>query len=116
MTSETIIIENSVFSLTLGTDCVAYSLIEKNTDKECLSPSLKLPLFTVTEDRPYNNEIKLTYMNKRTEFAANSVERNGDVLTVGEEVDAKITAIDNEKQKISLSIRALLENEQADEE
>ena len=86
MTSETIIIENSAFRLTLGTDCVAYSLIEKKTGKECLSPSLKLPLFTVTEDRPYNNEIKLTYMNKRTEFAANSVERNGDVLTVGFEL------------------------------
>ena len=31
MTSENIIIENSAFSLTLGTDCVAYSLIEKKT-------------------------------------------------------------------------------------
>ncbi|MGM9614503.1 MAG: bifunctional 4-hydroxy-3-methylbut-2-enyl diphosphate reductase/30S ribosomal protein S1 [Oscillospiraceae bacterium] len=30
-------------------------------------------------------------------------------LTVGQQVDAKITAIDNEKQKVSLSIRALLE-------
>ena len=30
-------------------------------------------------------------------------------LTVGQEVQAKITAIDNEKQKVSLSIRALLE-------
>ncbi len=31
-----------------------------------------------------------------------------DVLTEGQMVDAKITAIDEEKQKISLSIRALL--------
>lgn len=30
-------------------------------------------------------------------------------LTVGQQVDAKITAVDNEKQKVSLSIRALLE-------
>ena len=49
-------------------------------------------------------------------IANRRIGKPGDVLTVGEEVDAKITAIDNEKQKISLSIRALLENEQAAEE
>ena len=37
------------------------------------------------------------------------------VLLSEEEVDAKITAIDDEKQKISLSIRALL-NDRRDEE
>ncbi len=36
----------------------------------------------------------------------------GDVLAEGQEVDVKITEIDNEKQKISLSIRALLEGDQ----
>jgi len=51
-----------------------------------------------------------------SQIANRRIGKPGDVLTVGEEVDAKITAIDNEKQKISLSIRALLENEQADEE
>ena len=44
----------------------------------------------------------------------------GDVLSEGQMVDAKITAIDEEKQKISLSIRALLtpavEEEVEDEE
>ena len=51
-----------------------------------------------------------------SQIANRRIGKPSDVLTVGEEVDAKITAIDNEKQKISLSIRALLENEQADEE
>ena len=36
------------------------------------------------------------------------IEKPGDVLSEGQMVDAKITAIDEEKQKISLSIRALL--------
>ena len=48
-----------------------------------------------------------------------NVHPSGDVLTEGEMVDAKITAIDEEKQKISLSIRALLApsaDEDADEE
>ena len=51
-----------------------------------------------------------------SQIANRRIGKPGDVLTVGEEVDAKITAIDNEKQKISLSIRALLENEVAEEE
>ena len=38
-----------------------------------------------------------------------------DVLEVGQSVDAKIIAIDNEKQKVSLSIRALLEEVAASE-
>ncbi len=44
-----------------------------------------------------------------SQIANRRIGKPGDVLTVGEEVDAKITAIDNEKQKISLSIRALLD-------
>ena len=44
--------------------------------------------------------ILITYGQRADEVA--------DVLTEGQEVDAKITAIDEEKQKISLSIRALL--------
>ena len=43
-----------------------------------------------------------------SQIADRRIEKPGDVLTEGEMVDAKITAIDEEKQKISLSIRALL--------
>ena len=50
-----------------------------------------------------------------SQIADRRIGKPGDVLTVGEEVDAKITAIDDEKQKISLSIRALL-NDRRDEE
>lgn len=39
-----------------------------------------------------------------------------DVLKVGDVVDAKITAIDGENKKISLSIRALIEEAKAEEE
>lgn len=55
-----------------------------------------------------------------SQIANRRIEKPGDVLTEGEMVDAKITAVDEEKQKISLSIRALLapaaEGEYADEE
>ena len=44
-----------------------------------------------------------------SQIANRRIGKPEEVLTVGETVDAKITAIDNEKQKISLSIRALSE-------
>lgn len=43
-----------------------------------------------------------------SQIADRRIEKPGDVLSEGQTVDAKITAIDEEKQKISLSIRALL--------
>ena len=48
-----------------------------------------------------------------SQIANRRIGKADEVLTVGEEVEAKITAIDNEKQKVSLSIRALIEPEQA---
>ncbi|MBE6919571.1 MAG: bifunctional 4-hydroxy-3-methylbut-2-enyl diphosphate reductase/30S ribosomal protein S1 [Ruminococcaceae bacterium] len=50
-----------------------------------------------------------------SQIADRRIEKPGDVLTEGQEVDAKITAIDEEKQKISLSIRALLAPAAAEE-
>ena len=54
-----------------------------------------------------------------SQIADRRIEKPGDVLSEGQMVDAKITAIDEEKQKISLSIRALLgshEDEAAEDE
>ena len=48
-----------------------------------------------------------------SQIANRRIGKPDEVLTVGDVVDAKITAIDNEKQKISLSIRALSEPEPA---
>ncbi len=48
-----------------------------------------------------------------SQIANRRIGKPDEVLSVGQEVDAKITAIDEEKQKISLSIRALIEPEPA---
>ena len=48
-----------------------------------------------------------------SQIANRRIGKPDEVLTVGEMVDAKIISIDNEKQKISLSIRAILEGEPA---
>ena len=48
-----------------------------------------------------------------SQIANRRIGKPDEALTVGDEVEAKITAIDNDKQKISLSIRALSEPEPA---
>ena len=51
-----------------------------------------------------------------SQIAQNKIGKPADVLEVGQVVDAKIIAIDEEKQKVSLSIRALLDEAQAEAE
>ena len=51
-----------------------------------------------------------------SQIALEKIGKPADVLEVGQVVDAKIIAIDEEKQKVSLSIRALLEENVAEEE
>lgn len=83
---EQFVFENKHFRLTVGADAEAKSLISKCDGRECLANGLRMPLFSVTEDRPYNNEIKLTYMNQRSTFQANRIRREGDRLIVGFEL------------------------------
>ena len=51
-----------------------------------------------------------------SQIADRRIEKPGDVLSEGEIVEAKITAVDEETQKISLSIRAILTPASDDEE
>ncbi len=51
-----------------------------------------------------------------SQIANKHIAKPQDELTVGQEVEAKITAIDNDKKRVSLSIRALLEPEVKEEE
>ena len=51
-----------------------------------------------------------------SQIADHRIDKPGDVLTEGETVDAKIIAIDNDNKKVSLSIRALLEDAPAQQE
>ena len=48
-----------------------------------------------------------------SQIAMTKIAKPADVLEVGQTVDAKITEIDDEKQKVSLSIRVLLEEAKA---
>ncbi len=76
-------LENARLKLIVGDNAVVQSLQVKPSGEECLDPTEQLPLFSVTQDRPFNNEIKLTYPNTQTTYPANSVRQVGDELIVG---------------------------------
>ena len=81
-----VVLENARFRLVIGGDATAKSLVVKATGEEMLDISEGLPAFSVTQDRPFQNEIKLTFPNKQTTFRANRVSLEGDVLRVGFEL------------------------------
>ena len=81
-----IIIENEQVRLLIGNDGIVKSLIYKPTNEECLVSGENIPIFTVTQERPYNNEVKLSHPNKRTTYFADTIYREGNNLIVGFEV------------------------------
>lgn len=81
-----VILENELCRLTVGEDCIVKSLIVKATGEECLRQGEDISLFSVTQERPFNNEIKLAYPNKRTTYQGNALRREGNRLIVGFEL------------------------------
>ena len=88
-----IILETSTFRLVMGQDATAKSLVLKGSRQEMLSSRDKVPMFTVTQERPFNNEIKLEKPNTRTTFRADRVRKEDDRLIVGFETAAYEAAI-----------------------
>ncbi len=78
-----VVVENDDFRLAVGDDACVRSLVVKATGEECVDASLKAPLLSVTQDRPFDNELKLIHPNKRIVYPANSLRREGDLLVFG---------------------------------
>lgn len=92
-----VVIENARLKLTIGSDARAKSLVVKSTGDEMLDLSEDIPAFSVVQDRPFNNEVKLLFANKRTEFRADRLRREGNFLYVGFELvsyEAKIAVME----------------------
>lgn len=70
-----IVVENARFRLVIGADATAKSLVAKGSGEELLDMRDPTPFFSVTQERPFNNEIKLAHPNTRTTYPANSVRR-----------------------------------------
>lgn len=86
MISTDIILENRSFQLTVGADAIVKSLLVKATGEECLASGTETALFSVTQERPFNNEVKLAHPNKRTTYQANRLRREGNRLIVNFEI------------------------------
>ena len=81
--NDDVVIENARFSLTVGNDAIVKSLKLTATDEELLDLRDPTPFMSVTQARPFNNEIKLKYPHRRTTYLANRIRREGDRLVVG---------------------------------
>ena len=81
-----IVLENEKARFVIGADGTARSLMIKKTGVEMLDTSENRAVFSVTQDRPFNNEIKLIFPNCQTTYRANRVRREGEYLIVGFEL------------------------------
>lgn len=89
-----IVVENAEMRLVIGSNAKAVSLIHKATGQECLYPGLDMPVFSLTQSRPYDNELQLTYPAKSKTFAADTVYWSNGDLMVGFELEKHIAVID----------------------
>ena len=78
-----LVFENKQVILKIKEDCTAESLIFRKSGEELLIPEEKLPLFAVSQQRPFNNEVKLAHMNKYTTYYANRIRLEAGMLVVG---------------------------------
>ncbi|MDD4009394.1 MAG: hypothetical protein PHQ67_06225 [Fermentimonas sp.] len=81
-----VVIENEQYRLIVGNNAIAKSLVLKSTNEECLMQGENIALFSVTQERPYHNELKLGHPNKRSTYQADTVYREGENLIVGFEL------------------------------
>lgn len=65
---DNIIIENQEMKLVIGTDGKAKSLTHKASGQECLEEGVNASISALTEYRPYENELCLTYPAKERTF------------------------------------------------
>ena len=104
------VLENKNFCLTVCENAIAESLIYKKSGEEMLAVGEDISLFSLTQLRPFNNEVKLAYMNKRTTFEANKIELNGNKMTVSFEIiPAKaVISFDIKDEYISFTLEDLI--------
>lgn len=81
-----IVIENAEMRLIIGSNGKAKSLVHKSTGQECLQVGVDAPVFSITQFRPYENELQLKYPANPRAFAAESVTREGDHLMISFEL------------------------------
>ena len=80
--AEAVVVENAEARLVISTNGTTESLIHKASGQECLGHAAAVPMFTLTQYRPYDNELQLSYPAKPKAFPAERVRRQGDRLII----------------------------------
>lgn len=81
-----VVVENAKLKLVFGDNARAKSLVVKATGEEMLDLKEDNPAFSAIQERPFNNEVKLVFPHRRTEFRADRLRRVGNDLFVGFEL------------------------------
>lgn len=90
-----IVLENEACTLVLSEDGYAVSLYDKAAGRECLDTQQgSLPLCTITQNRPYDNENFLMYPAKPIVFSSNRIAYEGGKLYVSFDRTADIFVLD----------------------
>lgn len=79
---DSIVLENAEMRLEISPKGTARSLVHKASGQECLARDVDVPMFTLTQDRPYDNELQLAYPAEVTEFSAAEVRYEQNKLLV----------------------------------
>lgn len=80
--ADAIVLENAEMRLVISSSGSAQSLLHKSSAQECLATGAALPMFNVTQYRPYDNELQQAYPAQKTSFPADRLRREGDRLVV----------------------------------
>ena len=105
-----VVIENDQMKLVIGSDAIVKSLVFKATGEECLAGGKNIPISTMIQDRPYQNEVKLAYPNTEMTFKANSVRKEENQLIIGYELipDSITVSVNVKPQYIEFKIEDLI--------
>ena len=76
------VFENARMRLVVGDDAIVKRLTLKRTGEEMLVKGRAVPFVSAEMDRPMHNEVKLIHPHKRVVYAAKSLRRTGDLVTV----------------------------------
>jgi len=77
-----IVLENNELRLEISATGSARSLVHKASDQECLAENVDVPMFSLTQYRPYDNELQLAYPAEVTEFPVVQLKQQGNMLIV----------------------------------
>jgi hypothetical protein len=78
-----IVLENKEMRLIIGRNGFVKSLVHLPTGQECLQTGKKVPAFTLTQHRPYDNELQLAHPAKTKTFTPDTVFWENGNLIIG---------------------------------